>query len=572
MINFKKIKFQNFLATGNNFIEYELDKTNKTLIIGKNGNGKSILIDALCYGLYGRAHRNINKPQLVNSITNKDMLVEIEFSIGNKEYLVRRGMKPNIFEIYIDNEMIKQDSIVKDYQSILENQILKINFKSFIQIVIVGTGNHTPFMQLPSHSRREIIEDLLDLQVFSNMNTLLKEKVSNNKEDYRNNDNNIRLIQSNISMNKEHLKSLKEDLKQQKEDIKKQINSKTSDYKEKFKTLKTVEHDLNEKLKQKEKLDKKFLVRDKCHSYLLKIENSKLKIEKNISFYSDSCSCPTCKQDINEDFKNKSIKKYNTNIQKLEDEKKKVLDKIKEYDTITPEYDVIVSSISELKSLKNSLNIDLVALKSTINSLKNQSEDLSSKVKNIDTSKQEEFVLTLEQLKEEKRNLTEQKEILTIAGQLLKDGGIKTLIIKQYIPIINKVVNQYLSSMNFFVDFNLDENFNETIKSRNKDEFSYESFSQGEKARIDLAILFAWRNITKLRNTASTNLLIFDEIMDSSLDNDGFDDYMKILNTLNDTHVFVISHKTENISDKFDRIIKVEKNKGFSKMIEVESA
>jgi len=567
LITFNKIRWQNFLSYGNQWTEIDLSTNKTTLIVGKNGSGKSTFLDAITFSLYGKPFRNINKPQLINSITDKNMLVEIEFEINKKNYLVRRGLKPTVFEVYCDKELVRQDSLMRDYQSYLENNILKINYKSFCQIVILGSGNYVPFMQLPASARRNIIEDLLDLQVFSDMNTILKERISQNKQEYESTENSLNINKSNLKLHLSHLEELKKDLQKQYDDLSK----KTKNLEKEILTLSNKNEKLEVKINKKreevkgyDKFEEKL---SELKSYLQNASKQKLKIEKEIEFYTKSSSCPTCRQDIDKDFKTdifekceNSIKKIDSNIElahtkidQLSDKLKKKSELVKVLGDITEEY---ISNNQEI-NIKRAM----------IDTFLDQGSKLINKVGEIPSDKKEDFETKIKELTSIKEELVKKKEILSIAGQLLKDGGLKTVIIKQYIPVMNKVINQYLSQMNFYIDFNLDENFNEVIKSRNKDEFSYESFSEGEKARINLAILFAWRSISKMRNTASTNILIFDEIFDGSLDIEGSDDFMKILNTIAaDNSVFIISHKIDSASDKFSNIIKFDKAKQFSRM------
>lgn len=567
MIIFKVLRFQNFLSYGNNMTEIKLNSNKNTLVIGKNGYGKSSWIDALVFALYGKPYRNINKPQLVNSIIEKNLLVELEFSIDKKNYLIRRGLKPNIFEIYINDELVKQDNLSKDYQLWLENNILKINYKSFCQIVVLGSSNYIPFMQLPAHARRNIIEDLLDLQVFSSMNLLLKERVVSNKEEYVKNEYDTKLISSNLSLHENHLKSIKIDIKEQTKKLKNSLNEYINKLKSNEKEKKYFENELtrlNSKVERKHKFEE---LKDKILTIIKQVQNSISRINKEIEFFGNSCECPTCKQEINEKIKNEQLNKLN----KLQNSK---LEKIKGFEEKQQQVELKLKKINETLKEHNTINQKIISLNNEIfvnvkfiETTNDSLKQLKEKTETLDLSKKQEFENNIKLLKQEKIKLNENRELLSIASQLLKDGGIKTIIIKQYIPIINKIINQYLNLMNFFIEFNIDDNFQETIKSRHRDEFSYNNFSEGEKTRINLAILFAWRAITKMRNTASTNLLIFDEIFDSSLDIDGTEDFMKILNTLtNDNNVFIISHKTDQISDKFDHILKVEKHKNFSSM------
>lgn len=555
------------MSYGNQWTEINLNSKKNTLIVGKNGSGKSTMLDALSFVLFGKPYRNINKPQLINSITDKNMLVELTFSIGKKHYNIRRGIKPAIFEIYIDDVMVNQNSLTKDYQSYLENNILKLNYKSFCQIVVLGSSNYIPFMQLTANARRLIIEDLLDLQVFSSMNVLLKERLGENKDEVILNDQDIKIIQSNIDLHTSHLKSIQTDQKTQAELINEKIKTSNSLIKSHNKELSNLQTESTNLQTQLDKFIKDHDKLQELNTYLIKIENQRNKIDKEISFYENSCSCPTCKQDIAENHKQQIIKKCKSNLAKLKKNEQtavniqqRIQKKYKEKNEIS---DKVIQNSKKQSEIKTEIYVQTQLLES----YKSDLDNIQQKISDLDTSKKDELINSLIGKKEQKKVLIEKREVLSIASQLLKDGGIKTLIIKQYIPVINKIINQYLNHMNFFVEFNLDDNFQETIKSRHRDEFSYNSFSEGEKSRINLAILFAWRAVAKMRNTSSTNLLVFDEIFDSSLDTDGTDDFMKILNTLTgDTNVFIISHKTDNLSDRFDTILKFEKYKNFSRL------
>ena len=566
MITFETLRFQNFMSYGNQWTEIDLNKNKNTLIVGKNGSGKSTFLDALTFALFGKPFRNINKPQLINSIIDKNMLVEIEFKIGKKSYRVKRGMKPNIFDIYLDGELLKQDSLVRDYQSILENDILKINYKSFCQIVVLGSGNYVPFMQLPAAARRNIIEDLLDLQVFSTMNVILKERSQTNREELDRTDQEIKTIDSNLELHEEHIKSIKRDLKKEAKELDVKIDEALSKIKE-------AETQLLKSTKQREHLENKIkgfnkytTRKNEIIQACKKMDSNKATAEKQKKFYVDSCNCPTCKQEIDEKFKEKMINSFDKTIAKCDKNLEIGKESIKKLDEKLDEKELLSEELSEIINHIVDLSTKLFANKQLHKTYMESKAKLINKIGDIDYTKKEELEEKLKAFKESKKKLVEHREILSIASQLLKDGGIKTLIIRQYIPIMNKIINQYLNHMNFFIEFNLDENFNEVIKSRHRDDFSYSSFSEGEKARINLAILFAWRAIAKMRNTSSTNILVFDEIFDGSLDNDGTDDFMKILQQIvGDTNVFIISHKVDAISDKFSSVLRFDKVKNFSR-------
>lgn len=569
MIVFKKIRYKNFLSAGNIWTEVVLDKTNTTLIVGSNGSGKSSTIDALSYCLFGRAFRKINKPQLINSITNKHLEVQVEFVLGQTEYMIVRGMKPSKFEIYQDGTLINQDAANKDYQDIVERQILKINHKSFCQVVILGSSNYVPFMQLTSMARREIIEDLLDLQVFTMMNSVLKQKIESTDNDFWEVEENINRLTDRIKFINEHLKSVQIDVKKTIDNKKQKIvllQSKQTELDQEIidlqqSVIKTDQDIINlgnqrEKIRSLEKYE--FQINSR-------IDNS----NKMIDFLTDQDQCPTCKQHIDQDFKDKTIETKQKFIATLQEGKQLVLckkavvkDKLKQIDDLCKHANTqrlkLSQVITEHKHLKNSianLNTEIDALKTKHTTTTNE--------------KVEKYQTQLEQEKVKYNDLQEQRNINDVLQYVLKDGGIKSKIIKQYVPIINKLINKYLSMMDFFVDFSLDENFNETIKSRNRDTFSYESFSEGEKMRLNLAILFAWRSLATMRNSINTNLIIFDEILDSSLDQNGTEEFLKIIMQLTkETNTFVISHHVDMLYDKFDRVLTFTKTKNFSQMKE----
>jgi len=570
MILFQKVRWKNFLSTGAHFTEINFTKSTNTLIIGQNGAGKSTILDALCFGLFGKPFRKINKPQLPNSINNKDCLVEIEFEIGTKKYKVVRGIKPNKFEIYVNGVLLNQDAAAKDYQDILENQILKLNFKSFTQVVILGSASFVPFMQLSAADRRTIIEDLLDIQIFSTMNGVTKDKLSLNKESLTTVKYNIALLEEKIKMQLESIedhkkhtdaekaKKVKEIADSQLQAIK--LNKDNGLIQKHIDALQTKVGD------KKEKLDKKskglFQIKGK-------IQTNINRHKKDIEFYENNHDCPTCKQSITPEWKesqvtekNGKIKTQETNLTEVETELTKVND---ELESITK----ILNHITEHQSEITKNNATIAAINSYIEKLNKEIQELSTIV---DTAEQDNGRLAslkqeLEDNTIEYQTLLVDKQYLEYASALLKDGGIKSRIIKQYLPIMNKLINKYLSAMDFFVNFNIDENFNETIKSRFRDEFSYANFSEGEKMRIDLALLFTWRQIAKLKNSTNTNLLILDEVFDSSLDTVGTEEFLKLIHEMGkDTNVFVISHKGDQLFDKFRSVIKFSKKGNFSRI------
>lgn len=565
MITFNKIRFKNFISVGNNWIEIDLSNTARTLIVGHNGAGKSTVLDAICFALFNKAFRNINKPELVNSIIQKDMMVEVEFTTNKKEYKIRRGIKPNIFEVFVDDVLLNQPGDSRDYQEYLEKIILRMNFKSFTQIVILGSANFTPFMQLPLASRRAIIEDLLDIQVFSVMSSLLKEKASRNKENLSLVENQIEITTAKINLQNKHI----EELKKNNDGLVKDVNNKILELTE---TIHRLDTENNILLSENEivlkdnssKLRKKILEVVKLKT---KAEVKEKNIAKETKFYSDNDVCPTCSQDIDHKFKEKIVKKNKEASEKVEN----LLSELeKTHKVLLDELSIITEQELEIAKKQNTISSNQRMIKNHqkfIDELKSDIVKLSKKKEQI--KKDDTLDLEFSSLTDSKTALFEEREYLSTSAVLLKDGGIKTKIIKQYIPVMNKLINHYLSQMEFFVKFEFDENFNEVIKDRTVDERSYSSFSQGEKTRIDLALLFTWRSISKIRNSTSTNIILFDEILDGPLDNSGIDDYIKILEQMTkENNIFIISHKVDQLIEKFPKVIKFEKVKGFSRVKE----
>ena len=569
MIVFKNVRWKNLLSTGNSFIEIQLNKSSNTLIIGDNGAGKSTILDALCFGLFNKPFRPIKKDQLINSVNQGGTLVEIEFMIGNREYLVKRGIKKNLFEIYRDGKLLNQDAKIKDYQEFLEKNILKLNFKSFTQIVILGMS-FIPFMQLRASDRRTIIEDLLDIEIFSVMNYLLRSKVTQNKDDIGTVDIALGLSENEQKLTKIMIDKLKEDKTIQ---IKK--NKKDIEEHEEF--LKTHKENINQIIKKIEELNESISDEsnargkiDSLHDYQRDIEKNIDKYENEIEFYEKNEACNTCRQDIPKTFRKSMIENFHAKMHECGQALLKIGNVLQEKEKRIHEIDTILNRVDLQKAeiAHNQNTID--ACTQYIKKVAKQNEEISQMADDIDEKKNELNVIDkdIEIYNKEKEKLSNQKYLYELAATMLKDGGIKTRIIKQYLPIMNKLINKYLAEMDFFVSFNLDENFNESIKSRHRDEFTYDSFSEGEKMRIDLALLFTWRAVAKLKNSANTNLLILDEVFDSSLDAAGTDEFMRILNNLvKNTNVFVISHKGEILFDKFKSVLKFEKRKNFSQII-----
>ena len=569
MIYFKYLRWKNFLSTGNVFTEIKLDKAKSPLIVGENGAGKSTTLDALSFALYGKPFRKINKPQLMNTINQKGLEVQLEFTIGKTNYQIIRGIKPNKFEIYKNDELLNQDASARDYQEVLEKNILKLNHKSFSQIVVLGSSTFVPFMQLSSMHRREVIEDLLDIEIFSTMNTLLKEKVSTNKSDILDNDYSINLAEEKIRMQEQYISEMKQNTEKRVNEAKIKIGNAEKEKEQHEAALENAQGIVDGLQKSICDLDSLKSKKKKIEQLEYKLQEKIRKLEQEIEFYQDHDNCPTCKQNIQHDFKDLTI-----------DEKQKALTETSDgFTQLKHEWDKINNRLVEISDVQSEIsshqqtisdsNSQINALNKIINSINEDIANMndSHKSDSVDKKKLETLNKALVKLREQKEKLIEERSVLDVASLILKDSGIKTRIIRQYVPVMNKLINKYLAAMDFFVQFELDENFNETIKSRFRDEFSYASFSEGEKMRIDLALLFTWRAIAKLRNSVSTNLLIMDEVFDSSLDSSGTEEFLKILNDLtSDTNVFIISHKGDQLFDKFHSVIRFEKHKNFSRI------
>jgi DNA repair exonuclease SbcCD ATPase subunit len=569
MINFRTIRWKNLLSTGNYFTEIQLDQHQNTLVVGDNGSGKSTLLDALCFALFGKAFRNINKPNLLNSINQKDCVVEVTFDTNGKSYKVVRGIKPNVFEIYQDNELMNQDASTRDYQEVLEKFILKLNYKSFTQIVILGSASFTPFMQLSAADRRAIIEDLLDIQIFSTMNGVVKDKMTNNKDLIATNKHQMDLLQQKYDLQKKHLDQLKENNEQKIKEYEKEIETNTATVEQIMAQIDMVSDQidkLNDAVADKAETDAKVKKITKLES---QIETNLAKIKKDIVFFQNHDDCPTCRQSIAQSFKESELVSLTAKStecehglklleQKLSTEQEK-LNKITEQQRIIQTKQVEIATknttISELNKYIKKLNKMILELRES----KGVDDDNANELQEISNQ--------LKDYKDSLKKLIDEKTYYEVAGNLLKDSGIKTKIVKQYLPVINKLVNKYLATLDFFVNFNLDESFKETIKSRHRDEFSYNNFSEGEKQRIDMALMLTWRAVAKLKNSSNTNLLILDEVFDSSLDVNGTEYLMNILHMLDGVNLFVISHKGDILQDKFANVIRFKKVKNFSKVI-----
>ena len=556
MIYFRTIRWKNFLSTGNAFTEVSLDRSPSTLVLGENGSGKSTILDALTYALFNKPFRNISKPQLINSINGKKLLVEVEFDIGKKHYLVRRGASPNVFQIELDGEVINQDANVRDYQKHLEENVLKLNYKSFTQISVLGSASFTPFMQLHLGARREIIEDILDIQIFTTMNKVLKDKVNALKDKIRVLQNDVDLAKERATMQKKYIETLEADKANKIEKIKEEIN-------ELEQTIKENEKLATKTIEKKDSMGDIETKRKKLVEYRKGIERRIRESRSELEFYHDNEDCPTCKQGIPHEFKERITTEKTDSVDKLEQA-------LNELDSAYKEVDEAYEKYLELNEEVVRINNDIITEQRVLQRLYLEINDTENKVADIDAEKTTLKALAKDVISKnlERSTLSEENTYFDVASALLKDSGIKTKIIRQYLPVINKLVNKYLAAMDFFVQFDLDETFKETIKSRHRDKFSYASFSEGEKQRIDLALIFTWRTIAKMKNSASTNLLLLDEVFDSSLDNNGTDYVMTLLNTIgNDTNVFVISHKGDQLFDKFRSVVRFEKKQNYSVMV-----
>jgi DNA repair exonuclease SbcCD ATPase subunit len=574
-ISFHSIKWKNFLSTGNNFIEIELDKSPTTLIAGSNGSGKSTVLDALAFSLFGRAFRKINKPQLINSINEKDCLVEVLFSVNKTKYLVRRGMKPNIFEIYVNGKPLDQSSHVKDFQEHLEKNILKLNFKSFSQVVVLGSSTFVPFMQLSAADRRFIIEDLLDIQIFSAMNMVLKNHIAEFKSEKENLLHKMDLEKQKLNLTKNHLEELKQNTQSRISEINKQISETQKQIgiiqKEIVKLNKLVESHS----KSISDYEKTYQLMKECEDLRLQMGKSLKKVLNEKSFFESTNECPTCSQTLNKEL---TTRKINEKLQKKEEIEKAISDLDSKLEKLSEKVDAYVNIQKEIAQLQEGIKSKQNLIDghqryiSKLNKELTTLESTSSDAKSIKKTEKEilEIGKSIEKLIAFEKELIDKKYYLDMAAMLLKDSGIKTKIIRQYLPVINKLVNKYLSELDFFVNFNLDESFVETIKSRHRDIFSYASFSEGQKKRIDLSLLFAWRDIARLKNSANTNLLILDEVFDSAMDAQGIEDFMKLINNLGESvNVFVISPKGDTLYDKFVKVTRFELKSNFSRKVDM---
>jgi len=570
MILFRSVKWKNFLSTGNSWTQVDLSKSRSTLIVGENGAGKSTMLDALSFGLFGKAHRNIKKDQLINSINEKGAEIEVEFDVGKHSFKIVRGIKPNKFEIWQNGKMINQHSSARDYQKYLEQSILKLNHKSFHQIVVLGSSSFIPFMQLPTGQRREVIEDLLDIQIFSKMNAILKDHLSKIKDELKDIDYQVDLVKEKISLQRKYIRDITEmndeQIRQKRDEI--------TEYQSEIEVLQTRNATLSEEIKQKgdgvsDRIAELSSKREKILGYKAQFEQQILRVVKEAKFYEENDSCPTCTQNIGDELREEKLVSAKEKAREL----KQALDNaVQESSTLESNLEnlrKLSTEVSESTSEIHSNNKDIQRLQKSVRDTESSVQELSGKGGDLGQAN-----VKLEKLKEEKESLTEKKlesmntqTYKQAAAEMLKDSGIKTKIVKEYLPVMNNLINKYLQVLDFFVSFHLDEAFNESIKSRYRDTFNYASFSEGEKSRIDLALLFTWRQIARMKNSTSTNLLVLDETFDGSMDHDGLDNLMKILSTLDeDTNTFVISHKGDLLDGKFENKIMFKKEHNFSVM------
>ena len=568
MIHFTKVRWKNILSTGNAFTEIQLDKNDSTLIIGENGAGKSTMLDALCFGLYGKPFRKIKKDQLINSVNGREAVVEVEFTLKDRQYVVRRGIKPTLFEIIEDGVLIDQDAAARDYQEMLEKHILKLSMKSFTQIVILGSSSFVPFMQLTTNVRREVIEDLLDIRVFSSMALLLKDRVATNREEYKLNDRDISYTNERIKAQEKIRVELDEKRLEKIEDYKQRIEQAQTNIERENALANELNTEVEELL---ERCDGHQALSSRVHKILnleKSLESKKANARKTIKFYADNDECPTCTQNINIHFRAEKIGEKEKVINEIEDALQKLSVELSATETSLQEIQTLQRSVSKKQSDYAACLANVKAYQKEISVYNkeignlNKTEDTTSST-NVLTTLHDELTKFLES----KERILREKEMYELATVILRDSGIKSRIIKQYVPVINKLVNKYLAAMDFFVKFELNESFEEKILSRHRDDFTYDSFSEGEKMRIDLALLFTWRSIARMKNSASTNLLILDEVFDASLDANGCDEFLKIIHDMEGSNIFVISHKGDVLHDKFSNTLRFTKQKNFSRIV-----
>jgi DNA repair exonuclease SbcCD ATPase subunit len=568
MLHFEKLRWKNFLSTGNVYTEIHLDRSPSTVVVGENGSGKSTMLDALCWVLFNKPFRQVRMLQLINTVNGKDTRAEVEFHVGTVNYKIVRGYKPSVFEIWKNGELMPQPGNVKDYQAILEEQILKLNYKSFTQVVILGSATFTPFMQLSVRDRREVIEDLLDIQIFSQMNTLLRDRMSKNKNDITDIEYKVELIENKIEVQQQYLRQVKSD-----------IGEEIKEYEEMIASAHQTNANTNIHISQtEEKIQTHFdtindhtkvqTKSEKVSDLLSKLHDKEHSSSKTLKFFESHDNCPTCDQIIAAQIKEEKIEKTQSIISKTTDAISELQKQNDQLHSRLEQINATQTAITELQQQISSMQSDIKHVDKSIGQYTKKIDSLNDRM-----GEEKTFDVEIDKLNVDHKSLSADREqlvnsrvVLDFAGKMLKDGGIKTKIIRQYVPIINKLVNKYLASMDFFVDFTLDEQFNEVIRSRHRDEFSYASFSEGEKARIDLSLMLTWRAVAKLKNSVNTNLLILDEVFDGSLDANGSEILMNLFREMSGTNIFVISHKSDQMVDKFRSMIKFEKVKSYSRI------
>ena len=569
MIRFKAIRWKNFLSTGNQWTQLDFEKSDTTLIIGSNGAGKSTVLDALTFGLFNKPFRKINKPQLVNSVNEKDCKVEIDFNIGTREYKVIRGIKPAVFEIHVDGKMLNQDAAAADQQKYLENNILKLNYKSFTQIVILGSSTFVPFMQLPAAGRREVIEDILDIRIFSAMNSIIKDKIRQNREEVKVLDLKKDNLADKVDMQKEFIRHLEEEAQQEIERKKNKIDELNLNIDSLCKNTISLQKTENVQRSNLESLSFDTTKIRKLGNLRGKISQKVSTLTKELKFFEDNTVCPTCTQSIEEEFRLNKIADAQNKEEELTQGLLDLETAIKEEEDRESQWTALSKEVSKLSNDISQNNTRISGLQRQVGDLGNEIQRITDQLQNRNTEHeklnqlQEQLNTTYDQLVEFK----EDGQYKEFVYSLLRDGGVKTNIIKKYLPLINRQVNKYLQMMDFYINFTLDEEFNENVQSPIHEDFSYASFSEGEKMRIDLALLFTWREVAAFKNSTNTNLLIMDEVFDSSLDGFGTDEFLKIIRyVIKGANIFVISHK-DGLQDKFSNVIQFEKVKGFSRMV-----
>ena len=568
MITFKKIKYKNFLSTGNTPIEINLHRSNTTLIVGTNGSGKSTLLDALCFVLFNRPFRIIKKEQMVNTINQGDCEITVEFDVGTKKFKIIRGIKPNIFEIYQDGELIDQNASNIDYQKYLENNIMKLNYRSFLQVVLLGSSSYEPFMKMKPRYRREVVEEILDIRVFGLMDLILRPQQSELVRNVSDLGHQCDLIEQKYDTEQKHYQAISDlnlnDLEGKRKTLEKNKEAETEYHRQIDNINRQLETHKTE-IQDRDKTEKKLNQLTKLEA---KIEQNLSTHQKSLEFFEENDNCPTCTQSIDETFKSGKQEELKGKVVTLNDGMKQIMNEIANNETAIANFANIASKI-------NDLNVNVSKLQTSIEELNKYSNNIHEEIKKVENKQidgedieqqLEQLKIDLEKTKVEKNKIVEQKGYVDILRNILNDKGAKAQIIKKYLPIMNTLINQHLQAMDFFISFHLDEEFNETVKSRFRDTFNYNNFSEGEKMRIDLALLFTWRQIAKMKNSVNTNLLVLDEIFDSSLDGQGTDDFFKIIKTMTKENIFIISHKGDIMFDKFTNIVKFEKYKSFTRL------